>query len=311
MRPTSERGRPGAGPLLAVPAPGGRVVVVGASLEDQRDAVHHLAVLSMIGGLLAVLLSGAVGWVMAGVALRPVDRMRREADQISWSEPGQRLAVPRSHDELGRLGHTLNEMLERLDAALVRERRFVSDASHELRTPLGNLKAEIDVALRRPRGEDELRSALVSAGDETDRLVRLAENLLVLAKAEHGSGFIVRRRVDIGELIAQLMRSFVAPAAERQVRLEMDVQQGLIADMDPERTRQAIENLVSNALRVAPAHSEVRIAAFLSGSDLVLQVVDDGPGFTKPSSSGRSNRSAEQTLDAPGQTEGSVLASPS
>lgn len=265
--------------LLAVPAPEGHIVVVGASLEDQREAVHDLAVLSLIGGLLAVLLSGAVGWVMAGAALRPVDRMRRQADEISWAEPGQRLAVPPTHDELGRLGCTLNEMLERLDAALVRERRFVSDASHELRTPLANLKAEIDVALRRPRDEATLRSALESAGDETDRLVRLAENLLVLAKAEHGSGFIVQGRVDIAELVAQVTHSFATMAADRQVTLATEVAPALYADVDAERVRQAIDNLVSNALRVAPARSTVRIATSTTGGELVLQVIDAGPGF--------------------------------
>jgi len=265
--------------LLAVPGPDGQVVVVGASLEDQRDAVHHLGVLALIGGALAVALSSVIGWVMAGVALRPVDRMRRQADEISWSEPGERLSFPPTNDEIGRLGKTLNEMLLRLDAALLRERRFVGDASHELRTPLTNLKAEIEMALRRPRDEQTLRVALESAGDETDRLVRLAENLLVLARADHDTGFIVTEPVEVSELIGQVAAAFEARAESAHVDLVADVDTDLVAHVDPGRVRQAMDNLVDNAIRVSPTGSMVRMRAFCSGSDLMLEVVDSGPGF--------------------------------
>jgi signal transduction histidine kinase len=172
--------------LLETPVPDGRVIVTGVAFDDQRDVLDHLLSLFAVAGLVAVALAGGVGWVVAGAALRPVERMRLESEAVSGSEPGRRLAIPATQDELAALGESLNRMLDRLEAAVARERRFVADAGHELRTPLANLKAELDLALRRARSASELVDALQSASEETDRLARLAEDLLILAGADGG-----------------------------------------------------------------------------------------------------------------------------
>src|SRR5207248_3603709 len=135
------------------------------------------------GMFVALLLACLAGYGVASGALRPVEAMRRRAAEISGARAGERLPVPESADELARLGETLNEMLDRLESALARERRFVADASHELRSPLAVLKTEIDLALRRGRSPAELRAALESAGEECGRLVRPAEGLLVTGRA--------------------------------------------------------------------------------------------------------------------------------
>ena len=149
---------------------------------------HHrgdpgLVTLLLVVGSLALVATTLAGWVLAGAALRPVERMRREAAAISASEPGRRLEVPHTRDELARLATTINEMLDRLQETLERERRFVDDASHELRTPLATLRGEIDLALARPRSGDELESSLWSALEDVVRLQRLADDLLVLARS--------------------------------------------------------------------------------------------------------------------------------
>ena len=135
---------------------------------------------------MALLLASLAGYGVASSALRPVEAMRRRAAEISASEPGRRLPVPRSRDEVERLGETLNEMLARLEGAIERERTFVSDASHELRTPLAILKAELELAMRSARSPEELEAAIRSAAEETDRLAQLADDLLVVARAEEG-----------------------------------------------------------------------------------------------------------------------------
>src|SRR3954447_22222813 len=175
--------------LLATPArtDRGRVVaVVGALLDDRDEALHRLLVALLIGGPVALPRAALAGYGVAAAALRPVESMRREAAEVSVREPGRRLPVPPARDEIGRLGATLNEMLARLEAAFERERGFVSDASHELRTPLSILRTELELALRRGRTEDELKAALRSAAEETDRLSQLAEDLLVLARSDQG-----------------------------------------------------------------------------------------------------------------------------
>jgi len=265
--------------LLATPLDDGDLLVVGASLEDTEDALASLAGLLLFGGPVAVLLASIVGWFVAGAALRPVERLRTEAEAVSAAEPGRRLAVPPTGDELARLAEGLNRMLARLEEAVERERRFVSDASHELRTPLANLKAELDIALRRARGPEELTGALRSASEETDRLARLAEHLLVLARAEGGRLSVHREDVDIGQLVAEITTSFSGRARDLGIGLLADAAPGIRADIDPARMRQAIANLVDNGLRHTPRGGQVRVEVAVDQSALAVAVRDTGPGF--------------------------------
>jgi len=263
-----------------VPLDDGRLLVVGTSLDDQHEALGRLAALLLLGGPAALILVVTVVWLIVGAALRPVESMRAEAAAISASEPGRRLPVASTGDELARLGDTLNEMLARLEEAIERERRFVDDASHELRTPLANLKAELDLALRRARTTEELEAALRSASEETDRLVRLAEDLLVLARAK-GARLPVRREdLDAGELVRDIVGTFAGRASERGVSLEHHEQDGLRASMDPLRIRQAVGNLVDNALRHTPRSGRVLVDLARLDGDLAITVADTGAGFS-------------------------------
>lgn len=264
--------------LLAVPA-GGRVVVVGASLEDQRDALARLAILMSVGGPVSLALVAGIGWLVTKAAFRPVEQMRSEATAISADDASRRLPVPETGDELARLGETLNQMLDRLDEGLERERRFVSDASHELRTPLANLKSEIELALRRARTPDELVAALRSAGDETDRLVRLAEDLLVLARAGSGRLPIRREEIVVGALIASEVDAISPRAAERGIAIERRHAEGLRADVDPARFRQAVGNLLDNAVRHSPPGGTITVGLRAADGSLFLEVADAGEGF--------------------------------
>ena len=265
--------------LLAVPAPGGRVLVVGASLDDQQEALARLAVLLLVGGPLALALAGGVGWLVAGAALRPVERMRAEAAAISASEPGRRLPVPGTGDEVARLGETLNAMLERLEEALERERRFVDDASHEIRTPLANLRTELDLALRRSRTPDQLERAVMSAAQETERLTRLAEDLLVLARRDHGRLPVRREPVAVSEMVASVVEGFAARVVEEGVAIETRVPEGLRATVDPLRLRQALGNLLDNAIGHTPPGGRVSLVAASEDGAVTFEVSDTGPGF--------------------------------
>jgi signal transduction histidine kinase len=158
--------------------------VIGESLDDRDSALDGLLTQLLLVLPIAVLLSSGIGCLVARAALRPVEDMRGRAAEISAEPPERRLPLPRARDEVYRLGETLNEMLDRLDAGLARERRFVAAASHELRTPLATLRTELELAGRRPRSAEELEAALRSAREEVERLVRLAEDLLVLARSD-------------------------------------------------------------------------------------------------------------------------------
>jgi two-component system OmpR family sensor kinase len=265
--------------VLEMPTADGRVIVTGVAFDDQREVLDRLLSLFGVAGLVAVVLAGAVGWLVARAALRPVDRMRAESEAVSGSEPGRRLAVPRTRDELASLGRSLNRMLDRLEAAVERERRFVADAGHELRTPLANLKAELDLALRRARSPAELVDALRSASEETDRLARLAEDLLLLAGADGGRLPMRREETDVAALIRMTTESFAGRANALGVELDTSVGEGVRARIDPDRIRQALGNLVDNALRHTPAGGRVTVDASGREGTLSIAVSDTGEGF--------------------------------
>jgi two-component system, OmpR family, sensor kinase len=248
---------------------GGDVVVVGQSLGDRDETLAGLATSFAVGGPVAVLLASLLGYALASVALRPVEAMRRRAQEVSLAGADERLPLPAAHDEVRRLGETLNEMLERLRASFERERRFVADASHELRTPVAVIKTELEGALR-ARGPDP---GLAAAADECDRLAQLAEDLLVVARSGEGDLPLRRETVDADWLLERVRDRF-ADRAERAGRaIRVEAQPGLRVDADPLRLQQALGNLVDNALR----HGDGEIV--LRAAPGQLSVTDAGPGF--------------------------------
>jgi two-component system OmpR family sensor kinase len=199
--------------------------------------------------------------------------MRRKAAAVGEGDPGARLPVPPADDEIGRLGETLNAMLARLEGAIEHERGFVADASHELRTPLAILKTELELALREGRTEQELRAALRSASDETDRLSRLADDLLVLARSDRGGLALRLEGVPVRELLDRVAERFRTSAGA----VAVEVPDGLALTGDRLRHEQALGNLVANAA----AHGEppVRLSARRHNGCVELHVEDGGPGL--------------------------------
>jgi signal transduction histidine kinase len=263
--------------LLAIPT-GRDVLVVGVSMSDRTDALHELVLVLAAGGSVAVLVACLAGWIVAGWALRPVERIRAQASAITVSGLDRRLPVPRTRDELYSLAHTLNDMLDRLTLSMQRERDFLERAGHELRTPLSALRAEVDLALRRRRSADELTAALRSVGQETDRLARLADDLLVLARADGGRLPLHREPVLLRELLESSAALFSARAAELGVTLTVDAPD-TEHRLDPMRIRQALVNLVDNALRHTPRGGTVTLRAREEASGCRIEVLDTGSGF--------------------------------
>jgi signal transduction histidine kinase len=257
--------------LRRLTADGGeRVLVVGASLEDRNETLSGFLTELLLIGLAALGLASLLGYALATATLRPVESLRSGAAAISGAEPGRRLPLPKSRDEIRRLGETLNAMLGRLESALERERTFVADASHELRTPLALLKTELELALRHPRSSEELEGALRSAAGETDRLVRLAEDLLVLARSDQGRLSLQRERLAASTLLARV-------AARYGPALAVSVPDGLELEGDGARLEQALGNLVENALRYGGG--SVELSALARNGTVELHVRDEGPGF--------------------------------
>jgi len=192
--------------------------------------------------------------------------------------------VPRANDEVARLGRTFNSLLDRLQAVIEHERRMLDDASHELRTPLSILKAELDLALARPRTPAELEAALLSASEEADRLAALAEDLLVLSKAQGGELRIHRVRTPLRDLLDRACAGHQARAGDHGVQIDCHAPAADVM-VDPMRMRQALDNVLDNAIRHSGAANHagtgraIRVRAEVAGSQLRITVANDGPGF--------------------------------
>jgi signal transduction histidine kinase len=267
--------------VLAVPVRSPRhgrlVVAVGASLQDRHDELMQLAATLAISGTAALVLICVGAWLALASALRPVERMRRQAADISASDPGRRLSLAAGRDEIALLGATLNQMLDRIEESVAGERRLVDRASHELRTPLAIQRIDLDVALSGPRTVTALTNALTSVSQENAHLTRLTEDLLVLSRARGGVLPVRLTEAALPELLDDARRrhgllngggaqvSFAAP--DRVVRV------------DPVWFRQAVDNLVDNAVRYTPPGGRVEVRASMAGGVLSVVVEDTGPGF--------------------------------
>jgi signal transduction histidine kinase len=254
-------------------------VAVGSGLALSNHELARLRVLLLIAGPLALLLASLAGYGLARAALRPVDRMRSRSERITERQLSERLPVADSRDEIAALGRTLNAMLDRVEIAVERERRLVSDASHELRTPLTTLRAEMDYALMSERNPAELRAALQSASEEARRMSRLADDLLVLARADQGRLPLHPETLDAREVLEAVAARARAAAEVR--RRSITVRDGAPSThafhADPDRTAQALDNLVKNALLYG--EGTITLSVEDEGDLIQLHVADEGPGF--------------------------------
>jgi two-component system OmpR family sensor kinase len=253
------------------------VIVVGATSQDRAETLASLRDQLLIVGPIALVLASIAGYFLAGLSLRPVESMRRRAAAISAETPGERLPVPRTGDEVERLGETLNAMLGRLEEALQRERDFVADAGHELRTPLAYLRTELELALRHADSPEELRTAVRASSEEVERLAQLAEDLLLIARSERGRVPLRLETLEASELLTSIASRFEWRAQEAGRLLRALPSSGFPVRGDRIRLEQALGNLVDNALRYGAG--EVRLSAARSDGLVELHVTDEGGGF--------------------------------
>lgn len=255
------------------------IAVVGVSTSDRDEALGEIANAFLLGGPIALALASAIGYALGARALAPVEAIRARAQQITLDEPGERLPSPVAKDELRRLAQTLNEMLDRVEEVLERERAFVADASHELRTPLAILKSEIELARSTEMSRNDLELALDSAAEEVEHLVLLAEDLLVIARAEQGRLPLRRETISVRSVLSRVVDRFQARARDAGRLIELVTEGEGAGDFPADRLRieQAVTNLLDNSLRHGAG--TVRVVARERRGLLSIRVADEGEGF--------------------------------
>ena len=200
---------------------------------------------------------------------------------MSGRDEGSAVEVPGTRDEIAALAGTMNELLGRLQGALARQRAFVADASHELRTPLAVLRGELELAARPGRSRDDLAAAVRSAAAEAERLSRLTDDLLLLARSDEDRLSLRLEATDIGKLLARSAGLAAFRLAAAGVTCHVEARDGMLAYVDGDRIRQVVDNLLDNALRFAPRGSVIVLAARADGPHLGIEVRDDGPASAR------------------------------
>jgi hypothetical protein len=249
---------------------------VALALSSQRSAdLHRLFVESGIALAVMALVSGVLGWVVAGRVLAPLRTITQAAGRISDTNLHERLALPGPRDELRLLADTIDRLLERLEAAFDAQRRFVANASHELRTPLAMMRTTLDVALTAPEGvAPQLRTLDADLREDLDHADRLLESFLVLARAQHGE-LGEQHQVAVDQLVETALAARAQELATKHLDLHTRLNPVRAAGSETLLTRM-VENVIENAVRHTPARGVIGIVLELDRDHARLIVETDG-----------------------------------
>ena len=263
---------------VAIAVPGGYTLVVGRDIADQLEFAGTVRRILLWGlGLIAAL--GLGGGLLAGRGiLARIDGMRGTAETIMAGDLSQRIPVTGADDELDRLAHSLNGMLERIEQLMAAMREVSDNIAHDLRTPLSRLRTRLESALRDAKQEGVNRDQVARSIEETDELIKTFNAMLSLARLEAGTAG-ERTDVDLGQLAADAAELYEPVAEERGIRLTTHAAPGLIVSVDRQLLGQAVTNLIDNALKYGASGSAIDVAASTVGGQAEIMVADHGPGI--------------------------------
>jgi len=281
--------------LLAGPATIGTrpmVVQVGRSEAIMRRELRELQLLFLLGLPLGVAAAAAGGYSLARRALAPVDGMAERGQAITAARLSERLPVDNPHDELGRLATAFNTMLARLETSFDQMRKFAGNVSHELRTPLTAIRSVGEVALREsePRDTAAYRAVIGSMLEEVDRLTYLTERLLLLSRADTGQQTLSPETVDLRSLADDVASQLEVLAEEKQQSVSIRHEGCPACQADQMVLRQAVTNLIDNAIKYTPTGGHILIRATAANGQATLEVTDTGPGVPVERRSGMFDR---------------------
>jgi heavy metal sensor kinase len=259
---------------------GGYNVVLRVSrLEERvREELAEVETVLALGLPLVVALAGFGGYVLARRALAPIDHLASEARRITAERLHERLTVPNQRDEIGRLAAVFNETFGRLESSFDQLRRFTADSSHELRTPLAVVRGIGEVAVAENRTPAEYKEAIGSMLEEVDRMSKLVETLLRLSHGDAGAIQLSRESHDLGQLAREVASSLGVLAEERNQALSVDAEEGIVVAVDRLVFREALTNVLDNALKYSPVGGTIAIRVARNRERAVIGVADQGPG---------------------------------
>lgn len=266
------------------------IIQVGTTMDSVEHTLNRLLLVLLVSMPVALAVSLAGGWFMAGRALRPVDAITLAAQRIAEGDLTQRLTAPASVDEIGRLTNTFNDMIDRLETSFRQIRQFSSDASHELRTPLTVMRGETELALRRPREPEDYKAVMESNLEEIDRMTRIVDELLFLSRADMGEVKMEHLPVSLDSLVEDVQRQASLLGQEREVQVVLRSTAPAVVAGDELRLRELFLNLVDNAIKYSRSGGTVEMALTIEQGQARLSVTDHGIGIPQEDQSQIFNR---------------------
>ena len=257
------------------------VIQVGEPMGDFHEAISRFRAAVLIVIPLLLLLASAGGYLMSTRALAPVDQITRAAQNITAHDLSTRVEVPRTGDEIERLGRTMNAMLQRIESAFSRITQFTADASHELRTPVALIRTQAELALRKSRSEGEYREALQEVLTESERTSSLIENLMLLARADAGTETLKFERLDLAELARSVVARGRMLAEAKNLGWSSEIStEPLWVEGDALALQRLLLILIDNALKYTPPNGRVGVAVGRDDSTAMVEVQDTGIGIS-------------------------------
>jgi heavy metal sensor kinase len=254
-------------------------VVLMSSLAEVDRELARLRTALLMAVPVALVVSAGLGYLLARKALAPVEQLRRRTREITADHLDRRLPVGNPGDELGRLALTINDMIGRLERSFAEVRRFTADASHELRTPLTAIRTETEVALRKSPVTAEQRQLLGSILEECERLTKLTDQLLALAREDAGGPPLTGDVVDLAALVGRTVETMRPLAEARGQRLQAAIPGPAWVRGDAVRLRQVFYNALDNAIKYTPEGGAVEVRVEARAGEAVVTVTDTGEGI--------------------------------
>ncbi len=266
------------------------IISIAYSVEDVEATLRSLFSVLLLALPVILLLAVGGGLMLSTLSLKPVDAITKTTNKITATNLKLRLSDPGTNDELSRLTTTLNKMIERLDKSFTQIKQFTSDASHELRTPLTIMRGELEIALSKERSEEEYLEVIASTLDEVLRLSKVVEALLELSRADTGQTKMQLKKENISSIVTDLVEDFEIIADTKNIRIQSDIQNNVIANIDSVRLPQVIINIIDNAVKYSLKDSLIKVSLYDREHYFEFKVVDEGIGMTQEEISNIFNR---------------------
>ena len=255
------------------------VIEVGEAQNHLESTLHGLTIIFLLTLPVALGLATGGGYLLMKRALKPVDALTTAAESITSRSLSERLPEPSTRDEMARLSSTLNRMIERLEQAFRQTAQFTADASHELRTPLTILRGELEVALRGNEINLRGREVLESTLEETERLSKTVENLMVLSRFDSGELKLESSRFDLSELCGEVVGHMRLLADDKSIDLRCSSTPEVEVEADLLRVRQIVINLIDNAIKYTSSGGSINVRTLRQNGEAVIEVADTGQGI--------------------------------